>query len=76
MLTMYYSVRLIYLVFLDVFKGFKLVIGFYHPVTSVEVFLLGFLGLLSLGSGYYFKDSFAGLGSAYFNNSIFSLPMH
>jgi proton-translocating NADH-quinone oxidoreductase chain L len=76
MLTMYYSVRLIYLVFLDVFKGFKLVIVLYHPVTRVEIFLLGFLGLLSLGSGYYFKDSFAGLGSAYFNNSIFSLPTH
>jgi hypothetical protein len=71
---MYYSVRLLYVVFLDNFNGFKKVISTHSKTTVVEFSLLGFLGVLSLVSGYYFKDLFSGVGSAYFNNAIFSTP--
>jgi NADH:ubiquinone oxidoreductase subunit 5 (subunit L)/multisubunit Na+/H+ antiporter MnhA subunit len=73
-LTMYYSCRLIYLVFLENFNGFKQSIVNHVKVTKLEMILLGFLGLLSLVTGYFFKDLFSGFGSGYFNNSIVVLP--
>jgi NADH:ubiquinone oxidoreductase subunit 5 (subunit L)/multisubunit Na+/H+ antiporter MnhA subunit len=71
---MYYSIRLIVYVFLNKFSGFKLIIKNHHKITKLEIFLLGFLGLLSIITGFYFKDLFLGLGSNYFNISIFNLP--
>jgi NADH-ubiquinone oxidoreductase chain 5 len=73
-LTMYYSTRLIYLVFIDDYNGFKVIIQRHVKTTSMEMCILGLLGLLSVLTGYYFKDLFTGVGSSYFNNSIFSLP--
>lgn len=73
-LTMYYSARLIYYVFLGTFNGFKLVMVRHTKATNVEMLILGFLGLLSLSSGYLFRDAFSGLGSNYFNNLILQLP--
>jgi proton-translocating NADH-quinone oxidoreductase chain L len=72
-LTMYYSIRLLSLVFVDSFGGFRRVIGSHAKVTNLEVMLLGFLGLLSITSGYYFRDAFTGFGSTYFSNSIHGL---
>jgi hypothetical protein len=43
-------------------------------MTLVEILVLGMLGLLSLFSGYYFKDAFIGLGSNFFSNIIYVLP--
>ena len=74
MLTMYYSVRLLYLVFVDNFNGFKKIANSHAKTTVIEFILLGFLGILSLLSGYYFKDLFSGFGTTYFNNSIFMVP--
>jgi proton-translocating NADH-quinone oxidoreductase chain L len=73
-LTMYYSIRLLIYVFLDKFSGFKLVIKNHHKITNLEIILLGILGLLSIITGFYFKDLFVGFGSNYFNNSIVNLP--
>jgi hypothetical protein len=39
-------------------------------VTNIEILVLGILGIMSIVSGYYFKDLFAGFGSDYFNSSI------
>jgi NADH:ubiquinone oxidoreductase subunit 5 (subunit L)/multisubunit Na+/H+ antiporter MnhA subunit len=71
---MYYSIRLLIYVFLDKFSGFKLVIKNHHKITNLEIILLGILGLLSIITGFYFKDLFVGFGSNYFNNSIVNLP--
>jgi hypothetical protein len=40
----------------------------------MEIYLLGFLGILSLVTGYYFKDLFTGFGSNYFSNNIYNMP--
>ncbi len=36
--------------------------------------ILSALGLLSLVTGYFFKDIFIGFGANYFNNFIHTLP--
>jgi hypothetical protein len=61
-------------VFFDNYNGFKKTIVEHAKTTTVEFILLGFLGILSLTSGYYFKDLFSGFGSHYFNNAIFMIP--
>jgi hypothetical protein len=71
---MYYSVRLIILVFLDNYNGFRYIIKNHTKLTNLEVFLLGFLGFLSIMSGYYFKDVFVGLGANYFGVTIHEIP--
>lgn len=76
MLTTFYSFRLIYFTFIDTFNGFKNFIKNHSKVTIVEIILLGTLGILSLVSGYLFKDVFVGFGSNYFNNSILILPTY
>ena len=74
-LTMYYSIRLIYSVFVDNFNGFKLTIKNHVKITNIELFILGFLVISSITTGYLFKDLFIGIGSNYFNNTIFILPI-
>ena len=61
------------MVFIDYFSGTKSSIINYAKVTNLEIGLLGFLGFLSVVSGYIFKDAFAGFGSNYFNNSIYNI---
>ena len=43
-------------------------------MTPIEIFILGALCLLSLVSGYMFKDIFSGFGSNYFNSFIINIP--
>ena len=45
-------------------------------VTNGEILVLGFLGVLSLCTGYLFKDIFSGFGSNYFNTSVTILPLN
>jgi len=72
-LTMYYSVRLIIFVFWGNYLGFKVVIKNHAKMTNIEIFLLGFLGLLSVTTGYLFKDLATGFGSNYFNDFIYNV---
>ena len=72
-LTMYYSIRLLVLVFADSFGGFRQIIKNHTKITNLEIFLLGFLSILSITTGYYFKDTFTGFGSSYFNNAIYGI---
>lgn len=72
-LTMYYSVRLLVIVFLNKFNGFRFTIKTHAKVTSLEIFLLGFLCFLSILTGYMFKDMFTGFGSSYFSNVIYDI---
>lgn len=71
-LTMYYSIRLLMLVFVNKFNGFRFIIKNHTKVTNLEIFLLGFLCLLSILTGFIFKDMFTGFGSSYFNNVIYN----
>lgn len=73
-LTMYYSIRLLVLVFTNQFNGFRNVLKQHSKVTNLEIFLLGFLSILSIVTGYFFKDAFTGFGSNYFNNAVYSFP--
>jgi len=71
---MYYSIRLLYLVFISEYHGFKIVIKNHVKTTNIEFIVLGLLGVLSIGTGYCFKEFFVSMGSHYFNNVIWSLP--
>lgn len=73
-LTMFYSARLLYLVFVGSFSGFKITIANRSKVTGIEMFILGLLGLLSISTGYLFRDAFTGVGSDYFSNFTVTLP--
>jgi len=73
-LTSTYSFRLLEQVFWGDYVGYKSTLKQHTKITRVEVYILSFLGLLSLVSGYLFKDIFSGLGSSFFNNSITTLP--
>jgi NADH-ubiquinone oxidoreductase chain 5 len=73
-LTASYSLRLLDQVFWAHFTGYKAVVAQHAKMTLVEILVLGMLGLLSLFSGYYFKDAFIGLGSNFFSNIIYVLP--
>jgi len=57
-------------VFLSDFRGYKSVLFHRSKITNLELCVLSILLLLSLVSGYLFKDLFAGLGSPYFNNLL------
>jgi NADH-ubiquinone oxidoreductase chain 5 len=41
-----------------------------HASTFIETFVLGFLAILSVLSGYLCRDLFVGLGSDFFGNSL------
>ena len=75
-LTAIYSFRLLEQVFWSDFTGYKAVIINHVKPTNVEIFVLTILGLLSLGTGYFFKDIFIGFGSNYFNTFIHALPVN
>lgn len=74
LLTMFYSIRLLYIVFLSPFGGFKIVIKNHAKTTTLEIIILGFLGAGSLIIGFVTKDLFLGLGSNYFSSSISQSP--
>lgn len=44
--------------------------GSVHNSTMIETFVLGFLAVLSVLSGYLCRDIFVGLGSDFFGNSL------
>jgi len=74
MLTAIYSFRLLEQAFWSDYNGFKTVAVNHVKPTGVEILVLLFLGILSLMTGYFFKDIFIGFGSNYFNTFIHTLP--
>jgi proton-translocating NADH-quinone oxidoreductase chain L len=42
-----------------------------YELSLINVYVLGFLALLTMFSGYFLKDLFAGPGSTFFSSSIF-----
>lgn len=72
--TAFYSIRLLYLVFFDSAKGSRVITERAHEPSIFMTVPLVFLGFGSIFFGYFFKDAFVGLGTDFWNNSIFVLP--
>jgi NADH-ubiquinone oxidoreductase chain 5 len=74
--TDFYSIRLIFLVFLTRNNSFKYYILHIHELDIYTAIPLTILSICSIFSGYFFKDFFIGLGSDFFNQSIFIKPQN
>lgn len=74
LLTAFYSLRLLVLVFFVDYTGYKSVISKALEVDGFMAFSLSILAVGSLFSGYVAKDMFLGLGSDFFKQSVFTLP--
>jgi proton-translocating NADH-quinone oxidoreductase chain L len=72
-LTAFYSFRVLYLTFWGKTLGFKYYLQNLHELPIAMGFPLFVLGVGSIFSGYFLKDSFVGLGSTFWGNSIFIL---
>jgi len=70
-LTAFYSIRVLYLSFLDNSKGFKPVILNIHEATPLITFVLFILAIPSIFFGFYFKDMFIGMGTDFWGTSIY-----
>jgi NADH-ubiquinone oxidoreductase chain 5 len=74
--TSFYSIRLIYLVFIVRTNSFKSIIKNAHEPSIRMYFPLIFLLFGSIFFGYFFKDMFIGLGTSFWGNAIFVLPIN
>jgi NADH-ubiquinone oxidoreductase chain 5 len=72
--TAFYSTRLIYLAFLSETNAHKNVIINAHDAPLRMALPLGILAFGSIFIGYLTKDMFIGLGSNFWNNSIYVHP--
>ena len=75
-ITSFYSIRLAYLVFFATPNSSPRAVGSSHESSSYIFYVLGFLAFLSIFIGFIFKDLFIGLGTDFWNNSIFQLYHH
>jgi NADH-ubiquinone oxidoreductase chain 5 len=76
MLTAIYSFRLIYFVFLAPTQSYRQVITGIHEVPPVMAIALSILAFGSIFSGYIFQEMMVGLGTDFFENSIFVQVNH
>jgi NADH-ubiquinone oxidoreductase chain 5 len=72
--TAFYSIRLLFLVFVVKTNAYKYKIKNLHELDFITAVTLTILCLGSCFSGFYFKDLFIGLGSNFFNQAIFIKP--
>jgi NADH-ubiquinone oxidoreductase chain 5 len=73
-LTAFYSFRLVYFTFISKPNGFKSSFQNAHDAPPSMGFPLLILSVGSIFLGYLTKDLFIGLGTPFWNNSIFILP--
>jgi len=73
-LTAFYSFRLISLVFLTVPNSSKFLYSNIHEVNLLVIIPLFILAILSIFFGYIFSDLFVGLGTNFFDNSLYINP--
>jgi NADH-ubiquinone oxidoreductase chain 5 len=73
--TAYYSTRILYVTFLTSPNGYKSVITEAHEAPFAMALPLFLLSLGSIFSGYFLENIFIGVGSEFFKNSIFVLPI-
>ena len=74
--TAFYSTRLIFFAFLSETNAYKNIIKNAHDVPLEMGFSLGLLAFGSIFIGYISKDMFVGLGSNFWNNSIYINPLN
>lgn len=74
--TSFYSIRLLYFAFLSETNAYKNIIKNCHDVSFSMGFPLGILAFGSIFIGYITKDMFVGLGTNFWNNSIYIDPFH
>ena len=74
--TAFYSFRLLYLTFISNSNGFKKNIENAHDAPFILGMPLFMLGLCSISIGFLTRDMFIGIGTPFWNNSIFILPEH
>lgn len=74
--TSFYSTRLLYFAFLTETNAHKIVIKNAHDAPFKMAFPLGILAFASIFIGFLTKDMFVGLGTDFWNNSIFIHPKH
>ena len=72
--TSFYSFRIIYLVFLTNFNGFRSSLLSVHTITIYLFSALFLLIFPSIFFGYFFKTLFIGIGTDFWSNSIFFNP--
>ena len=72
--TAFYSTRLLYFAFLSETNSFKNIIRNAHDVPLGMGIPLGLLAFGSIFIGYLSKDMFVGLGSSFWNNSLYIYP--
>ena len=75
-LTAFYSTRLLFLTFLSKPNGYKSVLSFAKESNFKTIFALSCLSVPSIFVGYFTKDMLVGLGSTFFNNTIFLNSSH
>jgi proton-translocating NADH-quinone oxidoreductase chain L len=74
--TAFYSTRLLFFAFLSETNAYKNVIKNAHDVPLEMGLPLGILAFGSIFIGYLSKDMFVGLGSNFWNNSIYINPIN
>nr|UQT68319.1 NADH dehydrogenase subunit 5 [Nothophytophthora sp.] len=74
--TAFYSTRLLFFAFLSETNAYKNVIKNAHDVPLEMGISLGLLAFGSIFIGYISKDMFVGLGSDFWNNSIYINPLN
>lgn len=70
LLTIIYSIKLYYYVFINSFNGYYSYIKNIHFSGYYMILPLVFLSIFSIMSGYLFSDMFIGVGSHFFGNSL------
>lgn len=74
--TSFYSIRLIYLTFLNQSNGHKNYVAAAKDAPFVMSFVLTCLSVGSIFIGYLTKDLLIGVGTPFWNNSIYYLPVN
>lgn len=75
-LTAFYSFRLISLTFFETPKGSKELMSQTHEAKWQVVVSFTALSLLAIFFGYFASDAFIGMGTDFFQNSMYILPGH
>ena len=68
--TSFYSIRLIFLTFLNEVNSSKIIIQGVHDAPILMGFPMMLLSIFSIFIGYYTKDIFVGLGTPFWGNSL------
>ena len=68
--TSFYSIRLIFLTFLNEVNSSKIIIQGVHDAPFLMGFPMMLLSIFSIFIGYYTKDIFVGLGTPFWGNSL------